>query len=172
MAEKNIRFTFRGVPVGSTDLTRCKHRRTSDCHYTILERLAQDLQDMAAELWQFIQEEHAMVGQRHFARHRYVAPTDQAHIRDGVMGGATWAGGDQGGAVAGEARDAVNTRGLHGLGEGHRRQDGGEAAGQHRLARPWGPRRRTLWLERLHRLDLRIQACRRPVRPSQKLPAW
>jgi hypothetical protein len=31
---------------------------------------------MAAELGQFIQEEHAMVGQRHFTRHRYVAPTD------------------------------------------------------------------------------------------------
>jgi hypothetical protein len=32
----------------------------------------------------------------------------------------------------------VNTRGLNGLGEGHRREDGGESAGQHRLARPWG----------------------------------
>ena len=34
---------------------------------TILKRLAQDLKDMAAELGQFIQEEHAIVGQRHFA---------------------------------------------------------------------------------------------------------
>jgi hypothetical protein len=37
---------------------------------TVLERLAQDLQDMAAELGQFIQEEHAIMGQRHFARHQ------------------------------------------------------------------------------------------------------
>ena len=37
---------------------------------------------------------------------------------------------------AGEAGDAVDTRGLNGLGEGHRRQNGGEAPGQHRLARP------------------------------------
>jgi hypothetical protein len=29
---------------------------------TLLERLAQDLEDMAAELGQFIQEEHAIVG--------------------------------------------------------------------------------------------------------------
>jgi hypothetical protein len=29
---------------------------------TLLERLAQDLQNMAAELGQFIQEEHAVVG--------------------------------------------------------------------------------------------------------------
>jgi hypothetical protein len=32
---------------------------------TTLERLAPDLQDMAAELGPCIQEEHAMVGQRH-----------------------------------------------------------------------------------------------------------
>jgi hypothetical protein len=41
---------------------------------TLLERLPQDLQDMAAELGQFIQEERAMVGQRHLARHRHVPP--------------------------------------------------------------------------------------------------
>jgi hypothetical protein len=55
---------------------------------TLLERLAQDLQDMAAELGQFIQEEHAIVGQRHFARHRHVAPADQPRIREGVVGRA------------------------------------------------------------------------------------
>ena len=65
---------------------------------------------MAAALGQFIQEEHAIVGQRHFARHRHVAATDQSCIRDGVMRGATRAGRDQCGAVAGEASDAVNTR--------------------------------------------------------------
>ena len=79
-----------------------------------------------------------MVGQRHVARHRHVAPADQPRIREGVVGRATRAGRDQRRAVAGEARDAVDTRGLNGLGEGHRRQDGGEPPGQHRLARPWG----------------------------------
>jgi hypothetical protein len=44
---------------------------------------------MTAALGQFIQEEHAMVGQRHLARHRHVAAADQPDIRDGVMGGAT-----------------------------------------------------------------------------------
>ena len=39
----------------------------------LLEPLAQDLQDMASELGQFIQEKHAMVGQRHVARHRHAA---------------------------------------------------------------------------------------------------
>jgi hypothetical protein len=105
---------------------------------TILERLAQDLQDMAAELGPCIQEEHAIVGQRHFTRHRHVAPADQPRIRDGVVGRAKRAGRDPRRAVAGEARDAVDTRGLNRLGEGHRRQDGGEPPCQHRLARPRG----------------------------------
>jgi hypothetical protein len=39
--------------------------------------LVQDLQDMAAALGPFIQEEHAVVGLRHLAGHRYVAAADQ-----------------------------------------------------------------------------------------------
>jgi hypothetical protein len=41
---------------------------------------------MAAEFREFIQEEHAMVGQRHVARHWHVAPADQPRIREGVVG--------------------------------------------------------------------------------------
>jgi hypothetical protein len=66
--------------------------------------------------------------------------------------GADRAGGDQGRAVAREAGDAVDARRPDGLGEGHRRQDGGEPPGQYRLARPGGPMR-TLWAERLHPLS-------------------
>jgi hypothetical protein len=80
--------------------------------------LAQDLEDMAAELGPFIQEEHALVGQRHLARHRYVAPADQPDIRDGVMGGATRAGRDPRRAGAGAASDAVDAGGVEGVGEG------------------------------------------------------
>ena len=47
---------------------------------TILEWLARDLHDMAAELRQFIDKEHAIVGQRHVTRHRHVAPADQPDI--------------------------------------------------------------------------------------------
>jgi hypothetical protein len=54
---------------------------------TLLERLAQDLQDMAAALGPCIQEEHAIVGQRHLAGHRYLAATDQAHVREGIIRG-------------------------------------------------------------------------------------
>jgi hypothetical protein len=44
------------------------------------ERWPPALQDVAAELGQFIQEEHAGVSQRHFARHWHVAPADQPHV--------------------------------------------------------------------------------------------
>jgi hypothetical protein len=52
----------------------------------LLEGLAQDLDHMTAKLGQFIQEDHALVRQRHLARHLYMAPADQPDIRDGVMG--------------------------------------------------------------------------------------
>ena len=105
---------------------------------TLLERLAQDLRDMAAARGLCIQEAHAMVGQRHVARHWHVPPADEPNIREGLVGRATRARRDPRRAVASEAGDAVDTRGLNGLREGHRRQDGGEAACEHRLARPWG----------------------------------
>jgi hypothetical protein len=57
-----------------------------------------------------------------------------------VVGHATRASRDPRRAVAGEARDAVDTRGLDRFSEGHRRQDGGESACQHPGADPtlWG----------------------------------
>jgi hypothetical protein len=108
------------------------------CCNTLLKRLAQDLEHMAAALGPFIQQDHAMVGERHLARTRHVAPADQPRIRDGVVGRATRAGRDHRRPVAGEASDAVDPRGLNRLGEGHRRQDRGQPPGQHRRARPRG----------------------------------
>jgi hypothetical protein len=43
---------------------------------------------MTAKRRQFIQEEDAVVGQRHVALPRHLAAADQLDIRDGVMGGA------------------------------------------------------------------------------------
>jgi hypothetical protein len=73
---------------------------------TLLERLPQDLQDLAAALGPFIQNEHAMMGQRPLARHRHVPPTDQPRLREGLVTGATRAGRDPRRAVAGAAGDA------------------------------------------------------------------
>jgi hypothetical protein len=74
---------------------------------TILEGLAQDLQDVAAALRQFIQKEHPVVRPRHLAGQRHVAPADQADSRDRVVRGAEGAGGDQRHAGAGGAGDAM-----------------------------------------------------------------
>jgi hypothetical protein len=90
---------------------------------------------MAAALGPCIQEAHAMVGQRHVARHRHEAPADQPRIRDGVVWRATRTGRDQRRAVAGEASDAVDTRGLNGLGIGYLGSNAGRPARPPRLAR-------------------------------------
>jgi hypothetical protein len=54
---------------------------------TLIKRLAQDLQDMAAALGELIQKAHAIVRQRHLPRQRHVPPpADQSCIREGVVG--------------------------------------------------------------------------------------
>src|SRR5262245_29600920 len=103
----------------------------------VLERLAQDLEPMAAELWPCIQAEDAVVRQRHLARQRPLAPADPPDVRDGVMRGATRAGRHPGGAVTGAAGDAVDAHGLEGVGQGHRRPQGGRAASHSSLNPRW-----------------------------------
>ena len=88
---------------------------------TLLEALAQDLQDVAAARRQFIQKEYPMMLQRHVARQRHLAAPDQPHLGDRVVRGATRPPGDQGGAGAGEAGDAVDARRLESFGQGHSR---------------------------------------------------
>jgi hypothetical protein len=122
----------------------------------VLERLAQDLEHLPATLRPFIQDEGAVVRQRHLARHRHLAPADQADIRDGVVGRATRAGRDQRRTVAGEAGDAMEACRLNGFGQ--------VIAGRMVVSRrasidvpaPEGPSRRTLWAERLRKLYLRF----------------
>jgi hypothetical protein len=55
---------------------------------TLLERLPQDLQAIAPELGQLVEEEHAMVRQRHVPRRRHLAPADQPHLHAPVVRGA------------------------------------------------------------------------------------
>jgi hypothetical protein len=124
---------------------------------TLLERLAQDVEDVAAELRQFIENEHAMVGERDVAGHRHLADPDQPHIRDGVVRGTKRSRGDKGGAIAGEAGAAMDARDLDGFGEGHIRQDGGEPPGRHRLPRP------VITFHCSHRHSLRAPALHGPL---------
>jgi hypothetical protein len=62
---------------------------------------------MAAGRRQFIQQEASIVRQRHLPWHRHLAPTDQAHIRNGMMRGMKRAGRAQHGVGAGVAGDEV-----------------------------------------------------------------
>jgi hypothetical protein len=121
---------------------------------TLLKRLAQDLEDVAAARRPCIQEEHAMVGQRHLARHRLIAPTDQTHIREGVMGGAKRPGRDQRGAVAGEAGNVW----IHVVSMVSARVIAGRMVVRRRTSLdvpvPGGPSSSRLWSERLHDLQL------------------
>jgi hypothetical protein len=70
-----------------------------------------------------------MVHQRSLAWYRHVALANQSRIRDGVMGGATWAGRDSRRTVADEAGDTMDTRGLERFRQGQGREDGGMVEG-------------------------------------------
>jgi hypothetical protein len=76
---------------------------------TLLQRLSQDPQDVTAARRQFIQPAHPVVREGPLARHRHVAAADQSCVRGGVVGGATWAVGDQGRTVAGKPGNTVGT---------------------------------------------------------------
>src|SRR5262245_47581924 len=65
---------------------------------TILKRLAPHLQDVAAELWSCIQQEHPIVRPRDFARPWPLAAPDPPHIGDRVRRGPKRARGGDGAA--------------------------------------------------------------------------
>jgi hypothetical protein len=89
-------------------------------------------------LGRLIEAQAGAMRQRYLARPRHLPAPDQPHLGDRVRRGATRPRGDQGGAGAGAAGDAMDARGLEGVGEAHRGQDGGEPPSQHRLASPRG----------------------------------
>jgi hypothetical protein len=81
--------------------------------------------------------------------------------------GRARASGDHRRTVAGEAGDAVDTRGLNGLGERHRRQNRGEPPGQHRRAR------QVITSHRRHCHSLRASALHGPLQGNElKAPRW
>lgn len=88
-------------------MTRC------DCCEALLDRLAQNLEDIAAELWQFTQEELTVVRQRHLTQHGDMPAPNQLHIRDRVVGGGKGTGRDEGSAVAGGAGGAMDKCGIN-----------------------------------------------------------
>jgi hypothetical protein len=131
---------------------------------TLLERLPQDLKDVAAELGQFIQEEHAVVRQRDLAGRRHVTPADQSGIRDGLVGGAKRAGRHQ--RLRPPVRPA--TLWIRVVSMASARVMAGRIVVRRRASIdvpvPGGPRRRILWAERLRHVHLHLGPWPRPKR--------
>jgi hypothetical protein len=75
------------------------------------------------------------VGQGNLARFGGGATTDQADIRDRMMGRAEGAHRQQGPFFLQQAADTEDLGSFDGLLEGHARQNGGDAPSQHGLAR-------------------------------------
>jgi hypothetical protein len=100
---------------------------------TLLERLAQHCEPVAAARRPRIHEEHTVARQRHLTRHRHLAAADQPHIRDGVVGGATRARGTH--AVRAPVRPATRGRRMVSRASTRRiaKRRGGQARRQHWL---------------------------------------
>lgn len=105
-----------------------------DGDMAVFQGFAQHLQGMAIELGELVEEEHAAMGEGDLAGFWVAAAPHQGRRRGGVVGGAegplTPARGPEGVVVG----DRVDGGALQRLLLVHRRQDAGEAGGQHRLA--------------------------------------
>ena len=107
-------------------------RRAADGDAPALQRLAQGLQRGARELGQLVEEQHAAVGQRDFARARWRAPAHECHRAGRVVRCARGAL-----APARQVKRAVQAGdggALQRLVVVHGRQQAGKALRQHRLA--------------------------------------
>jgi hypothetical protein len=79
-----------GLAVSSRLAKLAKSHRCMTCGRlyvcdTLLKRLPQHFQDVAAALWPFIEQEHPVVRQRHVARPRHQTTPDQPYIRHSAL---------------------------------------------------------------------------------------
>jgi hypothetical protein len=98
---------------------------------------------MPPEFGEFIQEEHAVVRQRHLPRRRHLVAADQPDIGNGIRRCPKGPHRHQGGAAFGAAGVAVDVGGVKGFGQGDRRQEGSESPdlGHSCLTPPFPPRK-------------------------------
>ncbi len=98
------------------------------------EGLAEDLEDVAGEFGELVEEEDAVVGEGDFAGARDGAAADDGGGRGGVMRRADGAGAEER-LVLGEQSDGgIDAGGFEGFGAGERGEDGGEAFAEHGFA--------------------------------------
>jgi len=104
----------------------------NDC-FSGLQRLAQGIEHLGGEFRQFVEKQDTIVSQRHFPRPRPDAAADEGRHGGGMVRGAERARGRQF-AVGKFAGDRGDHRHVEKFPGQKRRQDRGQAAGQHRLA--------------------------------------
>ena len=107
----------------------------ADRHKTVFQRLAQDLDDVLVEFGQFVEKEHAVVGERNLARFGYVTAADNAGVRNRMVGRAEGTGRDQGFAGRQGAGNRMDLGRFQRLLHRHLGQDRDDATGEHGLAR-------------------------------------
>jgi len=98
----------------------------------VFEGLAQRLEDVALELGQLVQEEHAIVGEADFSGPRDRAASDDGGIACGVMGAAEGPLGEK--RIEARAARGVDGRRLERLLGSERGKDARKPPGEHRLA--------------------------------------
>ena len=113
---------------------RERHGRAGDADRAVLERLAQNFENVAGKFREFVEKEQTVVGERDFAGARDDSAADQSGVGNGVVRRAVGARSDQAVALVEHSGDAVNLGGLERFFEGEGRQDGRHAFGQHGLA--------------------------------------
>ena len=112
--------------------------RPRDHDALLLERLAQHLEDTPSEFGQLVEEQHAVVGQRHLARTRRLSAADQRHLRGEVVRSPEGAQRHQSAGKAALPGYGMDLRRLEGLLARQRREDRRQTPRQHRLARTRG----------------------------------
>jgi hypothetical protein len=107
--------------------------RAGDDDPAVFQGLAEGLQNALGELGQLVHEEHAVMGEADLAGVGHPA-ADETGLRGGVMRAPERAHGEQAMLGREQARDTPDGGGLDGFVQRQRRQDGGDAAGEHGLA--------------------------------------
>ena len=110
-------------------------RGPGDRDPALLERLAQHLEHMPAELEHLVEKQHPVVRQADLAWTRLRTAADQRGIRDGVVRRPERPVGQQAAAGRQQPDDGVHRRHLERLVERQRRQDPRHPPRHHRLAR-------------------------------------
>src|SRR5439155_8510207 len=114
-----------GIHGGGQHKARGESKRQAgagDSHVAVLQRLSQDLEYVALELRQLVEEEHAVIRQTDFSGARHDTAANQARIGNRVVRRTERTGAHQAGTGFEHASHTMNLGGLDSLVKGKRRK--------------------------------------------------